>query len=271
MAAANQALRDATGSLEFVSAESIARQYAQPRQQRPPRRPPDRRARRIGSSATPGSSGARRDRRTALPPDGLPAATRTYRRRGIGGAMLAWQERRMARARRRPSRRTAACVMRAWTYDARRGRRPAPRRPRLDRRGPRLRDDSGRPSTTIPARPAAGRLRDPRRSTAPRLRRVWDASAEAFRDERGEGEWTEADWDPPHRRPASGPDAVGRRVRRRRRGRRRPRPDRPRGERPPRRPAGVHRRRLDAPTVPASRAGAGPARPRPRPASASAA
>ncbi len=152
MAAANQALRDATGSLDLVTAESIARPVRAPRQQRHPRRPPDRRARRDDRRVR-ARRVARGDRRTALPPDGLPArpepaATRDRRRDArVAGAPD-------DRARRdlpgRPAVRDARLVLRPGH---RRG--PAARAARLDPRGPRLRDAPADPRRH-PGGPAAG-------------------------------------------------------------------------------------------------------------------
>ena len=190
MAAANQALRDATGSLEHISPESIAIQYEH-----------------LVNSDTHDDlliveldgtivGYARVEWREAI--DG-PRYLQTIclldpslRRRGIGGAMLAWQERRMAElAATFPP--EPPCLMRAWSFDRDIG---AGRL--LERRGW-TREGRGyemlRPTLDkIPEVPLPDgfEIRHVRPEDA---RRVWDASAEAFRDERGEGEWDEADWE----------------------------------------------------------------------------
>jgi mycothiol synthase len=200
MAAANQALRDATGSLEVVTAESMAVQYAH-----------------LVNSDThddllivelDGSiiGYARVEWREAI--DG-PRYLQTiclldprYRRLGIGGAMLAWQERRMTDlAATFPA--VPPCVMRAWSYDADTGAGAL-----LERRGW-SREGRGyemiRPTLeAIPEIPLPDGF-EIRLVGDADARRVWDASAEAFRDERGEGEWSDGDWErhvaDPHRDP----------------------------------------------------------------------
>jgi mycothiol synthase len=190
MAAANQADRDANGSLEVVTEASIARQYANL----------------VNSDvyddlliveldgAVIGY--ARVEWRDAI--DG-PRYLQTvclldpaHRRRGIGGAMLAWQERRLldidgSLPPDRPS------VLRAWSWDhdagaaalfggrgwTMEGRGYEMIRPTLD----------GIPEVALPEGFEV-------RAVEPAVERaVWDASAEAFRDERGEGEWGEGDWE----------------------------------------------------------------------------
>jgi mycothiol synthase len=190
MAAANQADRDANGSLEVVTEASIARQYANL----------------VNSDidddlliveldgAVIGY--ARVEWRDAI--DG-PRYLQTvclldpaHRRRGIGGAMLAWQERRLraidaSLPADRPS------VMRAWSWDhdagaaalfqrtgwTMEGRGYEMVRPTLD----------GIPEVALPEGFEV-RAVEPADERA-----IWDASAEAFRDERGEGEWGEGDWE----------------------------------------------------------------------------
>jgi mycothiol synthase len=115
-----------------------------------------------------------------------------HRRQGIGGAMLAWQERRLraidaSLPADRPS------VMRAWSWDhdagaaalferagwTMEGRGYEMLRPTLD----------GIPEVALPEGFEV-RAVEPADERA-----IWDASAEAFRDERGEGEWGEGDWE----------------------------------------------------------------------------
>jgi mycothiol synthase len=190
MAAANQADRDANGSLEVVTEASIARQYANL----------------VNSDIDDDlliveSDGtvigyARVEWRDAI--DG-PRYLQTvclldpaHRRQGIGGAMLAWQERRLraidaSLPADRPS------VMRAWSWDhdagaaalferagwTMEGRGYEMVRPTLD----------GIPEVALPEGFEV-RAVEPGDERA-----IWDASAEAFRDERGEGEWGEGDWE----------------------------------------------------------------------------
>jgi mycothiol synthase len=190
MAAANQADRDANGSLEVVTEASIARQYANL----------------VNSDIDDDlliveSDGtvigyARVEWRDAI--DG-PRYLQTvclldpaHRRQGIGGAMLAWQERRLraidaSLPADRPS------VMRAWSWDhdagaaalferagwTMEGRGYEMLRPTLD----------GIPEVALPEGFEV-RAVEPADERA-----IWDASAEAFRDERGEGEWGEGDWE----------------------------------------------------------------------------
>ena len=154
------------------------------------------------------------------------------------------------------------CVMRAWTFDAERG--PASSSAtRLDPRGPRLRDGPARPSTTSRTVPLPDGF-EIRPVGAGDARRVWDASAEAFRDERGEGEWSEADWErhiaDPHRDPSLWAVAfVGDEVAGGVHGRIDPEENAHHGVR-----QGLHRGRLDATAVPPPRAGQGAPRPRAR-------
>lgn len=200
MAAANQALRDATGSLDLVTTESIAVQYAH-----------------LVNSDTHDDlliveldgavvGYARVEWREAI--DG-PRYLQTIclldpslRRRGVGGAMLAWQERRMIElAATFPP--DPPCVMRAWSFDKDIGAGVL-----LERRGW-AREGRGyemlRPSLgAIPEVPLPDGF-EIRPVSSQDARRVWDASAEAFRDERGEGAWGEGDWErhiaDPHRDP----------------------------------------------------------------------
>ncbi len=189
MAEANQAARDAAGSLDVVNEASMALQYAT-----------------LVNSDTHDDlliveldttiiGYARVEWREAIEgPRYLNAICLlhpAHRRRGIGGAMLAWEERRMlAIAASLPGDTQAA--MRAWTWDTdagasalfeRRGWTPQGRgyemvRPTLD----------DIPDVPLPDHFEI-RLVGPADD-----RRVWDASAEAFRDERGEGAWDEGDW-----------------------------------------------------------------------------
>ncbi len=189
MAAANQAARDAAGILDVVDAEGMAHQYAHlvnsdPRDDILIAEIDGRiigYARTEWRDATDGSRSF--DTVCVVHPE--------VRRRGIGGAMLEWQERRLAVvAAGLPADRRS--VMRAWTWDSdpgaggllesrgwmREGRGYEMVRPRLD---------------AIPVVPLPEGFEV--RPVAPSdHRRVWEAAAEAFRDERGEGEWTEEDW-----------------------------------------------------------------------------
>jgi mycothiol synthase len=201
MAAANRAVRAASGSLDYVSEEGIARQYLNL----------------VNSDlqddlliveldgAIVGY--ARVEWRDAV--DGhrylqtICLLDPAQRRRGIGGAMLAWQERRLAAiAAALPADRDA--VMRAWTRDADTGAGVL-----FDARGW-TREGRGyemiRPTLEdIPVVPLPEGF-DVRPVPLEEHRRVWDASAEAFRDERGESDWSEQDWErdaaDPHRDPS---------------------------------------------------------------------
>jgi mycothiol synthase len=189
MATANQAVRDAMGALDFVSEESIARQYANL----------------VNSDLHDDLLIAEVDGRIigygrvewvdAI--DG-PRYLQTvcllepaYRRRGIGGAMLAWQEQRMGElAVSLPQDRES--VMRTWTYDRDAGAAPllGGRGWSVVGRGYEMRRPTLEAIPEVPL-PEGFTLRPVDGAEA---RRVWEGAAEAFRDERGEGEWTDADW-----------------------------------------------------------------------------
>ena len=126
------------------------------------------------------------------------------RRIGIGGAMLGWAESRMAAvAAGLPADRSTK--MRTWTYDVDEGATALVTRQGWTREGRGYEmvrsslDDI--PDVALPegfeVRAVEGVAEE---------RRVWEAAAEAFRDERGEGEWSEEDWAldvaDPHRDPA---------------------------------------------------------------------
>jgi len=201
MAAANQAARDATGTLDFVNEESMARQYATL----------------VNSDVHDDLlivelGGAiigygRVEWREAIDgPRYVNAICLLHpdqRRRGIGSAMLAWQERRMlAIAASLPG--DTPSVMRGWTWDGDAGAGALFERQGWTREGrgyemirPTL-DDV--PDVPLPDHFEI-RLVGPADD-----RRVWDASAEAFSDERGEGAWGEGDWErhiaDPHRDPS---------------------------------------------------------------------
>ncbi len=214
MAAANQASRDGTGQLEFVSPESMERHY------------------------TTLVNSDLHDDLLIVELDGMIVgyarvewrdATdgRRYfqticfldpaqRRRGIGRAMLGWQERRIREvAHVLPPDRSS--TMRAWTSDADPGAGP------LFTAGGWTQEGKGyemiRPTLTdIATVPLPDGL-DVRPVTPEDERRVWDASAEAFQDERGEAPWTDEDWASfvadPHRDPGlwaiafAGDDVAG--------------------------------------------------------------
>ena len=190
MAAANQAARDDAGILEVITTESMARTYGHLVNCDP--------ARDILVVERDGAivGYARVEWRDQV--DGTRGFTSVClvkpedRRLGIGGAMLAWAESRMAATAAglppdRPSK------MRTWTWDtdegaavllAERGWRKAGRGYEMVRR---TLDEV--PEVPLPdgleVRPVIGEAEE---------RRVWEAAAEAFRDERDEGEWTEEDW-----------------------------------------------------------------------------
>lgn len=201
MAAANQAARDHAGLLEVVTSEGMARTY-----EHLVNCDPDKDilvverdgaivgyARVEWRDQTDGSRGF----------TSLCLLRPAERGLGIGSAMLGWAEERMAA--------TAASLpadreskMRAWTYDADEGAAVL-----LERRGwtkvgrghemirPTLDD--------IPEVPLPDGFQVRAVVGAGEERRVWEAAAEAFRDERDEGEWTEEDWAAsqadPHRDP----------------------------------------------------------------------
>src|SRR5262245_20522127 len=191
MATVNQAVRDDMGALDVVTEESIARQYASL----------------VNSDLHDDllivdldgiiAGYARVEWREAI--DDGPRYLQTVclldptlRRRGVGSAMLAWQERRLAEVAAsfqgdRPA------VMRAWSFDLDVGAGAL-----LEARGW-LREGRGyemvRPTldaVPVIAIPDGFELRP---ATVADARRVWEAAAEAFRDERGEGEWGEGDWE----------------------------------------------------------------------------
>jgi mycothiol synthase len=189
MAAANNANRVISGSLEVVTEESIGRQYANLVNSDPH---DDLVMVELDGSIIgyarvewrDGTDGSRYlETVCVLDP--------THRRRGIGGAMLAWQERRLLEiAAGLPDDRPS--VLRAWTWD-----RDVGAGALLERRGW-TREGRGyemvRPNLDdIPEIPLPDgfEVRPVRPEDA---RPIWDASAEAFRDERGEGEWGEGDW-----------------------------------------------------------------------------
>jgi len=190
MAAANQAVRDANHSLEFVGEEDMARRYAHLVNS-------DLRDDLLIVEIDGAIVGyARVEWRDAT--DG-PRYVNTVcllapsaRRRGIGGAMLAWQEERATTLvatlpADRPS------ILRAWTWDTepgaglmfesrgwtREGRGYEMIRPTLE-------------DIPEPPLPDGFEIRHVSPDVA---RRVWEAAAEAFQDERGEGEWSEGDYD----------------------------------------------------------------------------
>ena len=257
MAAAIQAGLDEAGSLEVVSIDDMARYYAHLVNCDPERDIliVERDGTMVGY--------ARVEWRDLV--DGSRGFTSvcnlvpTNRRLGIGSAMLGWAEARLAA--------TAASLpadrpmkMRTWTWDADQGAGVLLRSRGWTAEGrgyemlrPTL-DDI--PDVALPdgfeVRAVVGEADE---------RRVWDAAAEAFRDERGEEEWTRAGLGTRAGRPTSRPDAVGDRLRRGRRRGRRPREDRSRREHGPRRPPGLHRRRLDPGAVPPARPGPGAPRP----------
>jgi mycothiol synthase len=201
MARVNQAVRDDMGALDVVTEESIARQYAAL----------------VNSDLHDDlliveldgeiAGYARVEWRDAI--DG-PRYLQTVclldpplRRRGIGSAMLAWQERRLVEIAasfqdERPT------LMRSWSFD-----RDAGAGALLEKRGWHRQGhgyEMVRP--TIDAIPEVT-LPDGfelRPATVADARRIWEAAAEAFRDERGEGEWSEGDWEresaDPHRDPS---------------------------------------------------------------------
>jgi ribosomal protein S18 acetylase RimI-like enzyme len=124
------------------------------------------------------------------------------RRRGIGGAMLAWQERRLLElATSLPADRP--CVMRAWSQDQDIGAGLLLERRGWTRqgRGYEMVRDTLDDIPVIPL-PSGFEVRPVGPAEA---RPVWDAAAEAFQDERDEGEWGEGDWEQhegdPHRDP----------------------------------------------------------------------
>ena len=201
MAAANQAGRDDAGILEVITPEIMARSY-----EHLVNCDPDRDilvAERDGTIV----GYARVEWRDLT--DGTRGFTSIcmlrpeHRRVGIGGAMLAWAESRMAAvAAGLPADRSSK--MRAWTWDADEGAAAlfAERGWTRDGRGyemirPTL-DDI--PDVPLPDGFAVRPVQD-----AAEERRVWEGAAEAFRDERGEGEWSEEDWAvsqaDPHRDP----------------------------------------------------------------------
>jgi mycothiol synthase len=190
MAAANQAGRDQAGILEVLTTEGIARAYAHL-----VNCDPDTDILLVErDGATIGY--ARVEWRDQV--DGTRGFTSVCLLRpeqrgiGIGGAMLAWAEARMAAVAAglpadRPSK------MHTWTWDADegagalladRGWTKVGRGYEMVRR---TLDDI--PEVPLPAgfeiRAVAGEAAE---------RRVWEAAREAFRDERDEGEWTEEDW-----------------------------------------------------------------------------
>ena len=190
MAAANQAGRDQAGILELITTESMARTYEHLVNCDP--------AKDILVVERDGAivGYARVEWRDQV--DGTRGFTSVCLLRpedrglGIGGAMLGWAEARMAAVAAglpadRPSK------MRTWTWDADEGASAL-----LAKRGwtkvgrgyemvRRTLDDI--PDVPLPA---GFEIRDVAGEAAER--RVWEAAAEAFRDERDEGEWTEADW-----------------------------------------------------------------------------
>jgi mycothiol synthase len=201
MAAANQAARDHAGLLELITSEGMARTYEHLVNCDPAKDilVVERDGAIVGYARvewrdqTDGSRGF-----TAI--GLLRPADRGV---GIGGAMLGWAEERMAAtAAGLPADRDAK--MRAWTWDADEGAAAL-----LEERGwtkvgrgyEMIRPDlDDIPGASIPdgfeVRAVVGTGEE---------RRVWEAAAEAFRDERDEGEWTEEDWAvsqaDPHRDP----------------------------------------------------------------------
>jgi mycothiol synthase len=190
MAAANQAFRDANAQLDVVSVEGMARLYGNL----------------VNSdlhddlliveSADTIVGYARVEWRDGT--DGnrylqsICLLDPAQRRRGIGTAMLAWQERRMIEiAATLPDDRPS--VMRAWTAD-----RDVGARVLLERRGWVLEGrgyEMVRPTLdAIPEIPLPDGF-EVRQVRSRDERPIWDAAAEAFRDERGEGEWGEGDWE----------------------------------------------------------------------------
>jgi mycothiol synthase len=201
MAAANQAARDGAGILEVITTESMTRSYEHLVNCD--------RERDILVVERDGTivGYARVEWRDQV--DGTRGFTSVCllrpedRRLGIGGGMLGWAESRMAATAAglppdRPSK------MRTWTWDAdqgaavllaERGWTKAGRGYEMVRRT--LEEV---PEVPLPdgleVRPVLGEAEE---------RRVWEAAAEAFRDERDEGEWSEEDWAlnlaDPHRDP----------------------------------------------------------------------
>ncbi len=190
MAAAIQAANDQAGSVEVVSTDDMARSYAHLVNCDPERDIliVERNGTMVGYARVEwrdlvdGSRGL----------TSICALRPTDRRLGIGSAMLGWAEARMAaNAESLPADRPMK--MRTWTWDAdegagilllsrgwtAEGRGYEMLRPTLD----------DIPDVALPdgfeVRAVAGEADE---------RRVWDAAAEAFRDERGEEEWTEQDW-----------------------------------------------------------------------------
>jgi len=190
MAAAIQAANDQAGSLEVVSTDDMARSYAHLVNCDPERDIliVERNGTIVGY--------ARVEWRDLV--DGSRGFTSlcnlrpTDRRVGVGSAMLGWAEARMAAmAAGLPADRPMK--MRTWTWDADEGAGVLLRSRGWTAEGrgyemlrPTL-DDV--PDVPLPdgfeVRAVVGVVDE---------RRVWDAAAEAFRDERGEQEWTEEDW-----------------------------------------------------------------------------
>ncbi len=190
MAAANQAGRDEAGMLELITAESMARTYEHLVNCDP--------ATDILIVERDGAivGYARIEWRDQV--DGTRGFTSVCLLRpedrglGIGGAMLGWAEHRIgAVAAGLPADRPS--TMRTWTFDAdesatalltKRGWTKVGRGYEMVRRT--LEDI---PDVPLPVgfeiRAVAGEAAE---------RRTWEAAAEAFRDERDEREWTEADW-----------------------------------------------------------------------------
>jgi mycothiol synthase len=201
MAAAIQAGHEKAGSLEVVSAEDMARTYAHLENCDPERDIliAERGGTIVGYARVEwrdqvdGSRGF-----TAICP--LRPADR---RLGIGTAMLGWAERRMAaNAASLPADRPSR--MRAWTWDADEG---ATFLLRAHGWTPEGRGYEMVRSTLddIPEVPLPDGFEVRAIIGVAAERRVWDAAAEAFRDERGEEEWSEEDWarnqEDPHRDP----------------------------------------------------------------------
>jgi mycothiol synthase len=190
MAAAVNAVNRAAGSLEVVTTESIARQYRNlvNSDLHDDLLIVESAAAIIGYARVEwrdGTDGARYIQTVCL----LHPA---HRRRGIGTAMLAWQERRMIEiAAALPDDRPS--IMRAWTAD-----RDVGAGVLMERRGWHVQGrgyEMVRPTLDgIPEIPLPDGFEV--RPVRPRDERpIWDAAAEAFRDERGEGEWGEGDWE----------------------------------------------------------------------------
>lgn len=190
MAAANQAGRDQAGILEVITTENMARSYEHHVNCDP--------ATDILVVERDGAivGYARVEWRDQV--DGTRGFTSVCLLRpedrglGIGGAMLGWAEARIAAvAARLPSDRPSK--MRTWTWDADEGAAALLSRHGWTKVG-RGYEMVRRTLDAIPdvPLPAGFEIRDVAGEAAER--RVWEAAAEAFRDERDEREWTEADW-----------------------------------------------------------------------------